>query len=536
VAGFQAQLGGWFWAQDDSTRVVVRLTAVQRPALAKSAEAAEEPRPSSTAIGPYHVLANLGTTADGTWHQAYDPRLFRKVWLHVLPIGTSAVTPARQNVARPGRLRWLAGRRGPHENWDAFEAPTGQPLWQLLEDPHDWSSVRFWLLDLAEELAASLKDDTLPASLGLDHVWVTAEGRAILLDQETPGGQAGKGVSISTQAGEVKPPVAFLHLVAAAALQGRRLEFAEAQADKIAVPLPLDARAIVDGLKKAKRPEVVAAQIEPVLSRPTRIGNWRRGGILACCIGIPFIFSLLPLLGMLMFRALEATPERELQMLLEWHSPDGEWATPPSDDEKKAVEIYLAGTHRDRISDPATWDHPLMKFVTPKQREVAEDIVARTPPPAEEALQNSRQVVTRMIRPGDELLFDAKSMLSVTWFMFVIATVIYFAIPSLFCALAFRGGLLWWIFGITAVRKDGQPAGRLRIFARNLIAWSPIFLLPIAWAMLSPLLSGLTVLPNDLTVPAVCVTIAYAAVTLASTFGGKRTWPDRLAGTWLVLR
>ena len=89
----------------------------------------------------------------------------------------------------PGRarLRWLAGRRAPGECWDAYEAPSGSPLVHLLKTPQPWESVRYWLVDLAEELAAGTKEQSLPAVLALDRVWITLEGRAKLLDFSAPG-------------------------------------------------------------------------------------------------------------------------------------------------------------------------------------------------------------------------------------------------------------------------------------------------------------------------------------------------------------
>jgi hypothetical protein len=42
---------------------------------------------------------------------------------HANPIGA-----VRRDLSRPGRLHWLTGRRTRSVNWDAFEAPDGQPL------------------------------------------------------------------------------------------------------------------------------------------------------------------------------------------------------------------------------------------------------------------------------------------------------------------------------------------------------------------------------------------------------------------------
>ncbi|MHC4490329.1 MAG: RDD family protein [Planctomycetota bacterium] len=46
--------------------------------------------------------------------------------------------------------------------------------------------MRHWLHDLASELWDATRDQTLPAELSRNHVWITAEGRAILLDEPRP--------------------------------------------------------------------------------------------------------------------------------------------------------------------------------------------------------------------------------------------------------------------------------------------------------------------------------------------------------------
>lgn len=524
------------------TRVIARPTLAHRPILLKPQETSDEPAPTTSTIGPYHVLANLGSNAAGDWRLGYDPRLFRKVWLCVVPAGTPTVPAARQNIGRPGRLRWLAGRRGPQENWDAFEAPTGQALWQLLDGPHDWRHVGFWLLDLSEELASALKDGTLPETLGLESVWITADGRAMLLDQEIPHpkplsqrarGEGFGGTSIATQPGDVEPVKGFLHQVAVATLHGRRIGYDEAQSDAFAFPLPLHVRTVVEGLKKVQRPEVAAAQLQTVLAKPTRVTKTRRAGILACCVGISFLLSF-SVFGMVMYTiglTKAAAPELiDLQNALQWHSPIFNRAK-PTDEQTKALEIYLAGTHRERINDPDTWTDPYMaKHVQAQQQKAVKEIVARTPPPTEEELKNALAVVMPRLdsrRSGN--VFESMNPLVLLSILFTVSTLQYLAFPSVLCALVFRGGLLWRMFGITAVTRNGQPARRWRVCWRNLVAWSPMFVLPIAMVMLAPLV-------DDVSVPIICLAVAYAALALASTLAGQRSLPDRLAGTWLVIR
>jgi hypothetical protein len=49
-----------------------------------------------------------------------------------------------------------------------------------------WANLRHWLCDLASELWQAATDQTLPEELSLDHVWITAQGQAVLLDQPWP--------------------------------------------------------------------------------------------------------------------------------------------------------------------------------------------------------------------------------------------------------------------------------------------------------------------------------------------------------------
>lgn len=49
-----------------------------------------------------------------------------------------------------------------------------------------WSRLRHWLYDLTEELRAGANDRSLPAELSVDHVWITTQGQAVLLDEPWP--------------------------------------------------------------------------------------------------------------------------------------------------------------------------------------------------------------------------------------------------------------------------------------------------------------------------------------------------------------
>ena len=103
-----------------------------------------------------------------------------------MPPGTPPIAPARRDISRVTRLHWLTGRRSATENWDAFEAPSGGPLLKRNEASLDWPAARVVLADLLHEFAAALKEGSLPP-LGLDRLWMRADGRTVLLDFEAPG-------------------------------------------------------------------------------------------------------------------------------------------------------------------------------------------------------------------------------------------------------------------------------------------------------------------------------------------------------------
>jgi hypothetical protein len=113
-----------------------------------------------------------------------DASLGRRVFLWLRPQSAPALTPARRNIGRPTRLRWLASGKQGDLQWDALLAPSGSPLPDFVqtEGVFSWPGVRAVLLELANELVAACADDTLPHSLSLAQVWIHTDGRVQLAD------------------------------------------------------------------------------------------------------------------------------------------------------------------------------------------------------------------------------------------------------------------------------------------------------------------------------------------------------------------
>ena len=122
---------GWTGVHEllSRTRVVQRNVRPVASAAPKASPADLVPALSSLRrVGPYAVHTMVGETGGGLLFVGVDPILRRHVWIHEVAPGTPPVDATRRDVSRPGRLYWLAGRRSPTENWDAFEAPGGEPL------------------------------------------------------------------------------------------------------------------------------------------------------------------------------------------------------------------------------------------------------------------------------------------------------------------------------------------------------------------------------------------------------------------------
>ena len=148
---------GWTGVHEllSRTRVVQRNVRPVASAAPKASPADLVPALSSLRrVGPYAVHTMVGETGGGRLFIGIDPILRRHVWIHEVPPGTPPVDATRRDVSRPGRLYWLAGRRSATENWDAFEAPRGEPF--LTAPPtSDWRQVHRALSSLATELDAS---------------------------------------------------------------------------------------------------------------------------------------------------------------------------------------------------------------------------------------------------------------------------------------------------------------------------------------------------------------------------------------------
>jgi serine/threonine protein kinase len=364
-------------------------------------------------VGSYDVLGAVRSDGPERVLLGEDPGLGRKViiWLH--PSATGApVADGRRGLSRATRPRWLSGGRHDDQLWDAFLAPAGQPLPDVVSAGGrlTWAEARHLLAQLTEELTAAEQDATLPAALTAGQVWVQSDGRLQLLDVPVVAGP---------------PPAAdaltFLRDVSLLALEGEPRRAGD-EAPGVRAPLPQHAAVLLGRLAGWGEPyrgvRPFSADLRAAADKPSAVGRGRRFAHLA----VQFLFLYLgSFLGVL-----------------------------------AASLSFLNGAEPD--------------------------------PP-----------------------FVAR--FTVAW----LAAVVSWAFLA-------RGGLSLRLLGLSLVRADGRPAGRLRCAWRALLAWAPLTGLVACWLWLDWDPAGwaaLALLP------------LYAVLALWSPW---RAPHDRLAGTYLVPR
>jgi uncharacterized RDD family membrane protein YckC len=262
------------WDLASGTRVVIKPKGTVRPSI-EPAAAPEIPTEGADSLGPYKTIKEM---VPGNWIAATDPVLRRQVWL--LRRTSLELSLARRNLARHGRLRWLQKVQTPEANWDAFEATEGTPFSSLTEGAKrlPWSSLRHWLHDLASELWDATGDNTLPVELSLDHVWITAQGHAVLLDEPWPDVQNdAERIPVGDLAGQQR----FLNAIAACAES---------------TSLPLHARGVLQNLEEAKFEKLsfLAGTLRGLLDKPAEVSRGIRTGSIFM---MPLYLSILAFVG-----------------------------------------------------------------------------------------------------------------------------------------------------------------------------------------------------------------------------------------------
>jgi hypothetical protein len=547
------------------TRVIVRPKTQRRPALRPAECLTPTPPPASPAalpaFGYFRTLACLWhkEAAGEALYLAEDPVLRRQVWVHVRPATAPAVSLARRELARPGRLRWLCGGTLPSGLWDAYDAVAGAALTDLGRRPRAWAEVRFWLLDLAVELDACLKELELPPPLALNRLWISRAGNAVWL--EFPAPAAAPVESADAVIWPLDGPHAaqkFLDAMARRVLEPRHLPLPAPTAKGVRAPVPLHARGFLDSLPRASfdRMEYVLGNLRSLAGRDAVVSRVRRGlSIFLVPAAIVLLSGIILVASSLEYfrwqRAWRAEygnlPSlRGAVTMYRVAQQAGDFPLPNPPDEALA-RAFIVGHYASLINNAAFWENrPLASAFTEQDRQLLKEVVNRQPPPEAALVERAKKELS-----GTVAMFDRASLLTsgLAAAGFLILAPLLWGALELVSALVAGKARVVDLAGMAVVNSQGERASRWRLFWRWGVVWFPlilmsclfiVFFLTVQEAVRHPqtlgLAQSLPFIAQLLLLGVAGAALLALAAAIYAVWRPERGLQDRLAGTWIVLK
>lgn len=206
----------------------------------------------------------------------------------------------------------------------------------------------------------------------------------------------------------------------------------------------------------------------------------------------------------------------------------------PQARESQALETYIVGRFGPILSNQASFARLRGNAVAYENLRLEAGLILslKKTPPSKGAFEEARIEVDRFLggppNGRAEAALRRGSLMHAVLLTAHTAGLVWVVVPCLAASLCFRGGLLVFALGIALVNRHGARASRLRVTARNLLAWLPFLLLTVFEQRLAPV-----------TGPSGAVLLALGcAGTLAvvSTLLPQRGLQDRLARAWPVPR
>jgi tRNA A-37 threonylcarbamoyl transferase component Bud32 len=254
--------------------------ARRREAILRQTATPAQLEPSApVSMGPFELRGKRIETEEGVLWDGWDPLLRRRVWLHQRLAGAASLARPAQRANRPTRLRWLQSHRSEPVAWDAFDAPDGERM--SARQNAAWPEVASWLADLAAEIEARrLEAD--PPRLAWNRIWITAAGRAILLDLPVAPDNGG-GLQSGQIGSRDERPQPWLARVGRAALGPRE------------VPLPVSACGCLDRLADDRFASLDEAGtvLKALASTPDRVTTGARANtLMLSALGLALTIAL----------------------------------------------------------------------------------------------------------------------------------------------------------------------------------------------------------------------------------------------------
>ena len=481
------QRNGYAALQDklSGTRVITRPRSQARPRLGGNAL---PPRASVSVtlpkFGPYESKDSLWKTNDEELVLAFDPALQRKIWIHLRPAASAPIPETRRDLSCPARLRWInCGETGSH-TWDAYEALDGTPFLHLVRGPgpQSWSCVRFWLLDLAEELARALEVPETRPHLDLARLWVTTAGHAVLLDFPAPGVAPVLQTELFGSLDDHESMQRFLSAVARHALEGS-VQAGRCVTEPICAQVPLHAQSFLASLVRGAFDEgrFIVGNLQSLCAKPADISRARRAVSLAF---VPLLIlalgsSLAALVSFDRIRwdrawanAYPGLPSLRSAAEIYQYREEAIKEDAATEEDLETMGVYVVSHYGEMITNAAFWSSPVGRLLAGSSEQRAlESALRRFPDPGTVKIAEAQRQVPRRIAEHDREQRVLGFQIAVGMAVFIPAIA---GLIELIGAAAFGVSPLLRLFGIAVVDRPGRAASRPRLAVRSIVAWAPV--------------------------------------------------------------
>jgi uncharacterized RDD family membrane protein YckC len=445
----------------------------------------------------------------------YDDSLKRYVWIRLLPAGVPPVPSTRRDLGRAGRLRWLAGARGEQGNWDAYEAPAGRPLSELFDRKQSWAVVRSWLYDIAEELRVGLDTQALPREVSTDWLWLTDDGRVVLLDFPVPGA----GASPTWELNDQRDAQRFLWEVAKLTVGPR---------------IPIHAAEFLRALEAGRFESIAltAGNLRASIERPATVSLQRR----LISVGVPAVIALLCALLSVRTETIELA-EFDRAWLGHFPGIESPWELVQVHNNSTRPDVrghcltILAARYSQTVDAEEFWNKAKEHGYTGAEIRRLIESAAEALPKATEA--EAKQAEEKLKPALENYRRETRFSPLVTPILTMNIMLSFGGIIGMGWVLITGAPPLLYLNHGAIVRRNGKIASKLRVLFRMALTWLPV---TIGWLVMAV---AETSADSDLVTSIAVGGAALLMTALAATYAVKR--PERgpqdwIAGTWLIPR
>jgi hypothetical protein len=474
---------------------IVSLPLLYRRKVFAAADAApciSFPKELPERLGPYRIEGALLWTEAGRILTGTDLTLGRPVWIWIRAGSQPALSPQRRQVTRLSRLRLLATGCIDDKQWDAFVAPSGCLLPDLVTrfGRLSWAETRPLLEELADELELATGEDTLAQTLALEQIWIQPNGRTLLLDM--PLRERSRKSLAATREAEA---TTLLAEAAILALEGKERAALDTP-PRVQAPIPehaswLVARLLPGGRSRVRPLEQFQQELHRMHERPVEVTRARRTAHVAV-LGALLLVGLLPMFTAGWIPQLAGTMNRFMLLRMQETELDRFRASASVDLTSSIATADPFDGIRGVLQCRADEQHlqPRLERVTAAREEhqarlqalssnirAQMQVIEQANESAFEKLGNSYQNAMIRNNPGFTTGLEFERMSRILegevprWLIL--------APPILWIVWSFitRGGVSLPITELQLVGRHGRRAARWRCAWRALLLWTPVVLL-----------------------------------------------------------